>query len=150
MKARVLIVFILVVCVLSGCWFITEAQYEFRQEFDQIVSIEILKKQYDSINVDVPMDVIKTIDPAEHKDVIDALLAAQGSRVGLEPGTGFGVYIFRITYKNGEMEMIGDYNNGYITPNGEVHQGIYSFDSKQFYEVISRFLGEEVTPPTLG
>ena len=150
MKSRIVGIVISVICILSGCFLISNEPYTFRQEFEQIVSIEILKKESDSISPYTPMHVIKTINPAMHKELIDALLKIEGSRIGLEPGTGFGVYIIRITYKDGEMEMLGDYNNGHITADGKLHEDIYAFNSEQYYQVISNFLGEVITPPTLG
>jgi hypothetical protein len=150
MKVRLLLLIALLGFMLNGCIFNHKTPYEFRQEFDQIACIEILKKQYDSIRTDTPMDVIKTIDPTEHRALIDALLETDGSRVGLDPPTGFGMYIIRITYLDGEMEMIGNYSNGYITPDGKLHEDIYCFDREQYYAVISDYLGEEVIWPTAG
>lgn len=136
---------LLLTIALSGCIFNTDEPYEFRQALDQIVTIEILRKEYDSVDTDTPMNVIHTIDPSSHKDFVDDLLKIEGGRVGLEPGTGFGMYIICITYKDGEKEMIGDYNNGYITSDGEVHQDIYAFDTEQYYAFISELLGEKIT-----
>lgn len=148
MKIRIIWIVILVVCMLSGCFFISKEPYTFRQEFDQIVTIEILKKEYDSTSPYTPMNVIKTIDPSMHQEMIDALLKAEGNRLGLSPGRGFGMYIIRIIYKDGEIEMMGNYSNGYITPDGELHENIYAFNREQFYAIISHYLGEVVTPPT--
>jgi hypothetical protein len=145
MKTRILYILLAVVLTCSGCFFNSDGPYEFRQTFDQIVSIEILRKEYDSVLTDTPMSVIYTVEPAEHQGFIDNLMEIEGGRVGLDPNTGFGMYIIRITYKNGEMEMIGNYNNGYITPNGEVHQDIYAFDSVQYYAFLSDVLGREIT-----
>ena len=150
MKIRIIGIITLVVCILSGCFLISDEPYTFRQEFEQIVSIEILKKEYDSISPYTPMHVVKTVEPTMHQELINDLLKLEGGRIGLEPGTGFGVYIIRITYKDGEIEMLGDYNNGYITPDGKLHEDIYAFDSDQYYQVISNYLGEVITPPTLG
>ena len=143
LKIRVVLLLFLISIMISGCFFITEEPYEFRQEFDEIVSIEILKKEYDSINADTPMNVIKVIESADHRALIDDLLAAKGSRIGLDPSTGFGMYIIRITYQDGEMEMLGNYNNGYITPDGELREDVYCFDREQYYAIISKYLGEE-------
>lgn len=145
MKRWIQCVALLFVGVLSGCFFNTDEPYEFRQAFDQIVTIDIPKKEYDSTSTDTPMNVIYTIEPSAHKNFVDELLKIDGGRIGLEPGTGFGMYIIRITYKDGEIEMIGNYNNGYISPNGHVHQDIYAFDTKQYYAFLSSVLGEEIT-----
>ena len=152
MKKGCIALFILVAWILSGCSSILSPnkQYEFRQAFDQIVSIEILRKEYDSISTSTPMNVLKEIDPSLHKDVIDGLLETPGGPGGMPPGTGFGLYIICITYQDGEREMIGNYNNGYILPNGEVHQNNYRFDTNAYYDLISCILGKEITDYTYG
>lgn len=145
MKNRLLSILLMSILVFSGCFFNTAEPYQFRQGLDQITTIEILRKEYDSTNTDTPMNVIHTVDSSVHMDFVDDLLKIEGGRIGLDPGTGFGMYIIRITYKDGEIEMIGNYNNGYITPDGKLHQDIYAFDAKQFYAFLSDVLGKEIT-----
>lgn len=119
--------------------FNTEGPYEFRQDLDQIVSIEILKNIFPyELST---MKVIMTIDPSLHSEVVNGLLEIPGGRVVLDPPTKFGPYIFRITYQDGECELIGKYNNGYVTPNGKLYVKNYSFDKEQFDEFLSSFLG---------
>jgi hypothetical protein len=146
MKMRVIALLVLVAIMLSGCFlrlFNTEEPYEFRQEFDQIVSIEILRIDYSySTN---STNVIKVIDPSMHQAVIDGLLEIPGGRVVLDPPSDLGVYIFRIRYQDGECELIGNSNNGFVTPGGEMHEKNYVFQDEPFYELLSRFLGEKVT-----
>ena len=146
MRTRNIWVILLLACMLSGCFLRDRAMpYEFRQNFDQIVTIEILRKENDSVVTDTPANIILTVDPSEHRAFIDGLQQVEGGRAMLEPGTGFGMYIIRITYKNGEIEMIGNYNNGYITPDGKVHQDVYRFDAKAYYAFLSDVLGKEIT-----
>lgn len=145
MKLRILFTVMLILVLTSGCSFVSDCPYEFRQDFDQIKKIEIVKKEYDSIRTDTPIQLIKVLDESEHQAMIDAILDADGSYVGLEPGTGFGLYIIRIYYQNGEIELLGQYNNGYISPDGEIHQDIYAFDREDFNAIISEFLDDEIT-----
>ena len=141
---------LLLVCMFSGCIFVTSEPYEFRQAFDQIMSIEILKKEYDTASIDDPMNFIYTVDPSLHRSFIDDLIKIEGGRMGLDPTTGFGVYIIRITYKDGEMEMIGNYSNGYITPDGIVHEDVYMFKREQYYAFLSDVLGVKITDYLYG
>lgn len=146
MRCRNICISLLLVCILSGCFFRDRVTpYEFRQNFDQIVSIEILKKEYDSVSTDTPTYNIHTVELAEHRAFIDGLLQIEGGRAMLEPGTGFGMYIICITYKDGEKEMIGNYNNGYITPKGDLYQDTYRFDAEAYYAFLSKVLGQEIT-----
>ena len=154
MKSRIIGIVILVACVLSGCFFVTKGPYTFRQEFDQIVKIEILEKEQDLSDLSdydpARVKVLKTLDITEHRAFIDDLLKVEGSRVGLDPATGFGDHIIRITYRNGEIELIGAYNNGYIPTDGRLRSDCYGMNKEQFYDLLSRVLGEEITEPTWG
>lgn len=151
MKIKVLIVS-LIVAVLVGCFlFDTNQPYKFRQEYDQIAKIEIVNKEQDIDGYDpARVKVLKTLDITEHRAFIDDLVKVEGSRVGLDPPSGFGTYIIRITYRNGEIELISDYNNGYVSINGRVYNDCYCMDKDQFYDFLSRVLGEEITEPTWG
>ena len=141
---KICAVSLLFVFLVSGCNFLVmEGQYQFRQPFDQIASIEILKKEYDSISTDVPMDVLCILSTEEQREIMDMIAEADGAYVLEGAGSGFGIYIIRITYHNGEVELIGEYNNGYITPEGKIIQDCYTFDTEQFYSIISIYLKTE-------
>ena len=151
MKSRIIGIVILVACILSGCFFVTKGPYTFRQEFDQIVKIEILEREQGADEYDpARVKVLKTLDITEHRAFIDDLMKVEGSRVGLNSASGFGKHIIRITYRNGEIELIGVYNNGYVSVDGRLHVDCYGMDKDQFYDFLSRVLGEEITEPTLG
>ena len=66
------------------------------------------------------------------------------------PATGVGMYIIRITYKNGETDLIGDYNTGYMTADGEIFEERWFFKTEPYYDFISELLGEEITDYTYG
>lgn len=148
----VLLVFAMIIS-LSGCFFQlfqTEMPYAFRQSADQITAIEIIRKQYDSISAETPMYVLKTFEENEYQTVLDGINSVPGGRNGLEPGRGIGLYIIRITYADGEIELLGDYNNGYISTDGKIHQDCYAFYTEEYYDLISSLLGEEITDYTYG
>ncbi len=146
MKAKLFLPVLMCALLLCGC-FSANQKYEFRQDFEQIATIEILKKEYDSIDINTPMNVIKTIDPQQHRAMIDALVKAKSAPMLAPPSTGVGMYIIRITYLDGEIELLGDYNIAYISPDGELYQDRFFFYRDDFYAVISEFLGEETYWP---
>lgn len=143
MKSRLVALLILIAVMLSGCFLRLvnrEGPYEFRQGLDQVVSIEILDIDFDyEGNAN---NVLMTIDPSMHSEVINGLLELPGIRIGLDPSTTFGPYIFRITYQNGERELIGRDNNGYITPKGKLRVSNYCFYTEPFEEFLFGVLGE--------
>lgn len=148
MKNKVLLVSIIAVILLGYFLLTTNQPYIFRQAFDQIVKVEILAKEEDISGYDTPMEVLKTLDVSEHRAFIDAFMEVEGFRIGMDPPSGFGTYIIRITYRNGEIELISDYNNGYISVDGVVHTDNYCMDRDQFYDFLASVLGEQVTEPT--
>ena len=149
-KRMIAVLFCVVMLALTGCYPTIKEPYIFRQSVDQIDSIEIaIKERYDPDLTEAPV-VLKILDRQEHQEIIDELSNAEGNVVLSPPGRGIGVYIIQIIYKDGEIEMIGEYNNGYITPEGEVCQESYCFNSKQFYKIISRFIGETIEQPTFN
>ena len=148
MKNKVLLVSLIAVAL---CYIlVANRTYQFRQEFDQITKIEILEKEKPlSGGYDVPMKVLKTLDTSEHRAFIDDFMRVDGSRVGMDPPTDFGTYLIRITYRNGEIELISDSNNGYISVDGIVYTANYCMDDDAFYDFLSGVLGVQVTELTL-
>ena len=121
--------------------------YEFRQEYDQIVRIEILEKmQYTSGYDPNKVEVLKTLDITEHRTFIDDLMKVDCVRVYYDPPLGFGDHIIRITYRNGEKELISVYNSGYVSVEGTVTEDYHMMDNDQFYDLLSGILGEQLSP----
>ena len=138
-------VYLLVLCMfLSGC-FRDVKPYNFRQGVNQIESIEIRRKMYDSSSLSVPTILLKTMEMSEHRALIDSVKSLSGNYLYTNPTTGIGLYQIWIYYKDGEIEKIGAYNNCYVLPNGDWQLDCYMFEVSQFYEMLSSFLGEIVT-----
>lgn len=146
MKRNIVALAMLTAILLSSCGTDREVRYSFRQEFAQITSIEIAYAEDGYSDINDAMQVIKTIDPSEHRAIVDAILKISGNRV-TPPGSSFGVHIIIITYVNGEKELIGNYNNGYITPEGKLKKDRYRLNRDEFYELVSFYIGEKVTEP---
>lgn len=150
MKTKLGSIIILCMFIFTGCFNQEYEQYEFRQDFDQIVKIEIVQKEYDSILSTTPTFIVKVLEENEHQAMIDAILSTKGFRKTWEPNTGLGMHIIKIYYQNGEVELLGMYNNGYVSPDGETHEDNYAFDKEEFLSLLSEWLGEEITEYTLG
>lgn len=147
MKKNILALCLLIVFIFSGCSLIVKkAPYSFRQSVDQIEAIEILKKIDVSGDTNLSVEIIKELDKEQHQGIVNDILSADGNYVAEGAGSGFGPYIIRITYKNGEIELIGEYNNGYAAPGGEINQGIYWFNKEHFYAIISQYVEVEGVP----
>ena len=123
--------------------------YEFLQPTDQIVSIEIAKMEDTSpVTVDLIMDaeILYILEPEEYQAFVDSIVALPGGRAGNDPPSGIGIYFVRITYKDGMIELIGDMNNGSISPDMDYDDDVYVFNIKAFLQFLSEF-SEEVEIP---
>lgn len=146
MKIKFTLLFMLLATLLAGCLHNNQS-FGFQQGIDQIENIEILyKEDYNTYILDAQMPVLKTLDPAEYRPLIDAVQAAQGGRFA-PPGDGFGYYIIRITYQDGMTELVGDTNSGFIAPGEKLKYNSFRFNKEEYLGIISSFLGEEVTEP---
>ncbi len=139
----ILVVYVSLICFLCICAMVINPEYSYRQSADQIIAIEILKNP--EVRTDAPMHVLKTLDPSEFQMVLDGLDSIQAHYKNGDPFYGFGMYVIRITYQNGEIDIIGNYNTGYITVDGQLHQERFYFKREPYYDLISEILGEEVT-----
>lgn len=148
---RIILIIALVSVILAGFSLDGIIEYSYRQSADQIESIEILRYvRNDSVQVGAPMYVVKTFKPDEFQMVLDGLNYLPVMNTLRSPGRGFGVYVICITYKNGEADILGDCNTGYITADGEVHQERYFVKRESCYGFTSSLMGEEITDYTLG
>ena len=149
-KCIIFLIVGLLLCSLNGCLSQTEKVYTYRQSADQIVSIEILRKEFDSDTITTPLYILKSFESSEFQMVLDGLANIPVSFRLNPPATGVGMYIIRITYKNGETDLIGDYNTGYMTADGEIFEERWFFKTEPYYDFISELLGEEITDYTYG
>lgn len=141
------ILFLSIVFSFLGCNFENidlTPEYEFRQGVDQIQSIEILEKEYVSVRTDTPMYVLKSFDSSQFQMIIDKINEITIIKRFNSSASGFGYYIIRITYKNGEIDLLGNYNTGYYTTDGKLHQESFFLNDEQYYELLSELLGEEI------
>ena len=58
----------------------------------------------------------------------------------------YGPLMITLTYTDGEIELIGTHNIGWITPDGVQCQSNYYFDEKEVYDLICRFVDPEMLP----
>ena len=93
---------------------------------------------------------MKSFEPEEFDMVLDGLSKVPVCRPLNPPRSGIGLYIVRITYQNGEAELLGNYNTGYVSVDGEVDQDRLCFDTIPYYALISELLEKEITDYTYG
>ena len=136
-------ILICIFCVLlSGCGFfpVVRKPYSFKQEIANVYSIEIVRKLYDTLDPIGEVEVETTLQEDLYDGFMEALVLIDGNYVLEGAAFNFGKYIVRITYFNGEVELISEYNSGYVTPEGILVQEHYWFDHDQFYALLAKYV----------
>jgi hypothetical protein len=123
---------------ITGCSFLNKTfSYRFRQDRSNIEKVEICAYDHDSGKW-TPITQLQD----EHVDALLAELSALecGVYLPLDTILSYGDKVILITYSDGEVEMIGKYNIGWLSFEGELHSTNYYFvDLLEIREIIERY-----------
>lgn len=139
---QICVVFLTLVVLVSmmGCVSSDPFQYQFRQDRGQIEKVEICAYYHNE----------KIIEPLVSltEDKIDAILSDLSSlecweRGRLDSPRDYGSIIICIRYLDGEIEIIGTSNNGWITPEGDWDLAMTVFRFPDLREVLLKYADAE-------
>lgn len=140
---KTLVILILLITILPGCSD-TVVQFPMHQSTENIIKIELLK-DIAPISEPIEFSVLYEIPEESFGEFID-LFSNMPCRKGfLDCPTEFGVLAIRITYINGDIEMIGHGNNAYFTDDQDYY-GTYYFSYDDFRELFSHYVDETLLP----
>lgn len=83
--------------------------------------------------------VICEIPQDLHEPFISDLMSLVCYKSSLDPPTDFGWWIIRITYKNGDIDLIGSDNNAYVTSTKTVYD-CYGFHWDEYKSFFSEYV----------
>ena len=148
MVRKVLIVLLAFSFLLCGCFTPRRDKYTytFWNSGEQIFSIEILKKTHETGSENDPTEVVFVLAEDAHTAFLDELTTLPGEHLSLEPLTGLGPYIVRITYCDGTIALIGYANTVYQYPDGSRKYYYFCFAYDSFQGMIDRTLTVAVEP----
>lgn len=113
-------------------------QYTFRQNRNNVEKVEICAFDYSQE---------KTVEPLRSLtgDDIDAILSDLSSmecwkQSGLDSPRSYGDILICIHYLDGEIEVIGTVNIGWITPNGDWHLTMNFFKFNDLREILLKYV----------
>ena len=142
MLKKLLIFMLILLLILSGC--IPSKKDKFTYVFwnpdSQVASIEILKKAKETGSENDPTDVVLVLTKDEFNAFLEELTALPGEHQSLDPLTGLGPYIIRITYENGVVALIGYANTIYQYPDGNRKYYYFCFSYDSFQNLINQTL----------
>ena len=136
--------FLISLIVLIG-WFPSNKKplnYIFSNGIEQIESVELLYNQNsggegtDRSNI----HTIRALSSDEIRVFMEEIYRLKTS-IANPPPSGWGCYIAKVTYQNGDIEILGSYNIEYISA-GSVPTGIgsYFFTGDAFEELFSSYI----------
>lgn len=119
----------------------TTRHFPLSQPETQISKIELLHKQMENNNL-LPLFVPICEIPMDQVDeFLSDFQQLDCSRNGFDPATAFGELVIRITYQNGDADLVGYANNAYVTAEG-IEYDIYRFNSKEFKFFFAQYAGD--------
>ena len=137
-----LIVMILIIIILFSSCKMPPTTYSFPHNPDQVVSVILLHNRNSSgEGTDQSnFSVIKELTPEESVLFVDEVYKLDTHRRYGGPYWGYGDYIAKITYDNGDVEMLGSLHIEFI-PNGETATGYgaYHFEHGSFVTLLSNY-----------
>lgn len=139
--ASILILAMLMV-VFVGCEN-KEYFYDFRQDLENVEKVSIFSNDPETDTRTLIVD----LEEPDAKELTSILATMKCGKYF--PGDHireYGHLLIALTYTNGEIELIGFYNTGWITPDGVEYLSSYYFDEKEVYDLICRFVDPEMLP----
>lgn len=146
-----LAVFIMLIVFFSGCSN-KPPTYQFPNQSVTIKSIELLHNMNpDGQGTDENnMVLLRTLNEEECAEYMAAIYSLPTESCGPPPPWGYGEYVTRITYENGDIEMYGPYNIELIEVGEEVWGvGDYYFPGDGYERLFAEYvnIAELPEPP---
>lgn len=137
-----MIAIVLMLTLLTGCTK-QDPTYPFPNRDVEIVSVELLHNMnVNCICIDESkLVLLRTLDEDEIVEFMNACYQLQTKDMGTPPNSGYGEYVARITYVNGDIEIYSTYNIELI-PAGKEAQGCgtHYFPVRIFDEVFAQYV----------
>lgn len=128
--------------ILNGCN-MKSATYEFTNSMEEIISIELLHNRNEGgVGTDEEnIDLIYELNEEEFESFMDDIYDLETARC-YPPFWGYGDYIAKVTYSNGDVEMLGSLHIEFIPSEGVdlAGYGDYFFkDAEAFIQILEEY-----------
>ena len=140
---KIVILLLVIISILCGCSPLPET-YPFKDQNDSIESIELLyhpSPEGDFTLADYVL--VRELAFDEIDPFMDALHTIKTKKTTMSPVRDYGVYVVRVTYVDGEIEIFGNYHIEFVE-SGEYETGVgfYFFVGDKFKELFLEYAGE--------
>lgn len=148
------IMFSILLCILFLCCCSRKpATYQFANPIEEITNVAILNNQNESGEGTDASNIylIRELEEDEIVAFMNDIYQLQTNRRSGGPLWGYGSYIAKVTYANGDVEMLGTLNIEFI-PNGTLPTGFgsYYFTDDSLWMVISEYIPNSDTENPLS
>lgn len=139
------IMLLAVLIIITGCTEQTKMSptYQFSNTVEEIVSIDLLHNRNENASGtdEAKFHLMRTLEEDEIISFMEDVYMLETSYCISPPLWGYGLYIARVEYANGDVEMLGSKNIEYIE-NGSVPNGVgaYYFVDHGLETVISEYV----------
>ena len=133
------IIFFLASMFLCGC---VSREYTFPNKDQPIESVEMLYNPHaNNGNIGGDMEILRSLTIEEAYSLLQALYKLETGRCTTPPPTGYGFYVIRVTYTNGDVEIFGSRHIEFIE-NGDEPKwiGSYYFPGDAFLDLFSQYV----------
>ena len=140
MNKQIIYLFLLIF-ILCGCSSNRMSEhYVFQNKDEAIESVELLLNPYTDDGYsehEGEFISIRTLEKNEISSFMESVYALETGKCISPPPTNHGFYIVRVTYENGDIEMLGSYHLEFVKK-GEAPKGIgaYYFTSQTAFETL--------------
>ena len=136
--------FLLSVLLLCGCGS-TVRQFPLHQSTENIIKIELLKNNATIEEPNIDFSVVCELPEESFAEFMDSLLHMTCYKYFGDMPTEIGTLAIRITYSNGDIEIVGNDNNAYFTSKKQEY-GIFHFDYAEFHDLFAQYVDESLLP----
>ena len=131
---------VLLCLVMTGCKRETFS-YSLRQDQSNIDKVEICTYDHDA----GMRSVLVELSDRDSNELLSAISSLECHKsFPLEPILSYGDIVICITYFDGEVEMIGIYNIGWITPDGDLNTTLYYFNIQDIRKLIAQYVDPDI------
>lgn len=138
---RIVLIALLVLLVCHSCF--GNNRYRFPNPLEEIEKVELLynPNRFSAEDPVYEFVLMRELQSEEVAPFMTEIYQLKTDKYGPPPRRGYGWYIVRVTYSNGDVEMLGSYNIAYIRSGKPQHStGIYYFPDNGLTELLKNYV----------
>lgn len=132
---------VLALVLLMGCA-ARPSSYQYPNKDVAIVSVDLLLNENElhaGIN-ESEMRLVRTLEPNEISPFMNDVYGIPTDIVGTPPPWGYGYYVVKVTYENGDIEFYGSLNIEFVSSgNSPTGIGDYYFTGDEFEKLYTQY-----------